>query len=335
MLNTATNPKKMHRADNLSDYELRGIGENIGKINGFYFDDKHWTIRYIVANTGNWLTGRQVLISPYSLGAVNNEEEFIAVNLTPKQIEDSPTYEIGQAVSQQFEDEYNTYYGLPTYWKGPNMWGAEPNMARDTNRIQGVNVGAAVGPNITGDTNTQRSAPGEQMRDRQLSDVNSYDIKASDGGIGAATNMVRDTNRIQGVNVGAAIAPNITGDTNMRRESAPGEQMRDYQLHNTSDVNGYDIEASDGEIGDVKDFIIDEDTWAIRYLIVDTGGWLPGKKVLIAPQWIERVSWEESKVFVNLSRDAIEKSPEFTEELTRDYEAGLYKHYNRQGYWIE
>lgn len=95
------------------------------------------------------------------------------------------------------------------------------------------------------------------------------------------------------------------------------------------------IEASDGEIGDVKDFIIDDETWAIRYLIVDTGGWLPGKKVLIAPQWIERVSWEESKVFVNLSRDAIEKSPEFTEELTRDYEAGLYKHYNRQGYWID
>jgi len=254
MLNTITNSRKLHRADNLSDFALRGIDENIGTIKGFYFDDRHWTIRYIIANTGNWLTGRQVLISPYSLDAVYNEEKFIAVNLTQKQIEDSPTFETDQAFSRQFEDEYNTYYGLPTYWNGPNMWGTEPR---------------------------------------------------------------------------------ITRGANMRRELAPGEQMGDRQLHNTSDVNGYDIEASDGEIGDVKDFIIDDETWAIRYLIVDTGGWLPGKKVLIAPQWIERVSWEESKVFINLSRDAIEKSPEFTEELTRDYEAGLYKHYNRQGYWID
>lgn len=273
MLNIATKPATLHRADDLSDYTLRGIDENIGTIKGFYFDENHWTIRYIVANTGNWLTGRQVLISPYSLGAVNNEEEFIAVNLSQKQMEDSPTFETGQLVSQQFENEYNTYYGLPTYWNGPKMWGAEPKMARDTNRVQGVNVGVAI--------------------------------------------------------------PNSTGDTNMRHEAVQGEKMRDRQLHNTSDVNGYDIEASDGEIGDVKDFIIDDETWAIRYLIVDTGGWLPGKKVLIAPQWIERVSWEDKKVFVNLSRYAIEQSPELTEALTRDYEAGLYKHYNRQGYWTE
>ncbi|MBP2667622.1 MAG: PRC-barrel domain protein [Firmicutes bacterium] len=254
MLSTATNSRKLHRADKLSDYSLRGIDGNIGTVKEFYFDDSHWTIRYIIANTGNWLSGRQVLISPHSLGAVNNEEEFIAVNLTQKQMEDSPTFKTGQTVSRQFEYEYNTHYGLPTYWNGTNVAAAQPNIERDTN---------------------------------------------------------------------------------MPVESVPNEQIRDHQLHNTSDVSGYDIEASDGEIGDVKDFIIDDETWAIRYLIVDTGGWLPGKKVLIAPQWIERVSWEESKVFVNLSRDAIEKSPEFTEELTRDYEAGLYKHYNRQGYWID
>jgi len=128
---------------------------------------------------------------------------------------------------------------------------------------------------------------------------------------------------------------NLARETNMRCESVPNAQIRGHQLHNVSDVNDYDIEASDGEIGDVKDFIIDDETWAIRYLIVDARGWLSGKKVLISPQWIERVSWEESKVFVNLSRDAIEHSPEFTQELTRDYVAGLYKHYNRQGYWTD
>ena len=252
MLNTAT-PLTLYRADKLSGYELRGIDGNIGTVKEFYFDDSHWTIRYIVADTGNWLNGRQVLISPHSLGAVNNEEEYIDVNLTEKQMADSPTFEIGQTVSRQFEYEYNTHYGLPTYWNAADMSAAQSNIERNTN---------------------------------------------------------------------------------MPLESAPNEQIQDHQLHNTSDVSGYDIEATDGEIGDVKDFIIEDKTWAIRYLIVDTGGWLPGKKVLIAPQWIERVSWEDSKVFVNLSRDEIEQSPEFTDGiLSRDYEAGLYKHYNRQGYW--
>jgi hypothetical protein len=93
----------------------------------------------------------------------------------------------------------------------------------------------------------------------------------------------------------------------------------------------------DGEIGHVEDFIIDDEMWAIRYLIIDTQNWWPGKKVLISPQWIERVSWRKSKVFVNLIRETIRQSPEYTEEslLNRDYETGLHRHYNRLGYWVD
>ena len=85
----------------------------------------------------------------------------------------------------------------------------------------------------------------------------------------------------------------------------------------------------------VEDFIIDEETWAIRYLVVDTKNWWTGKKVLVSPQWIERVSSSESKVFVDLSRETIKQSPEYTEEslLTRDYETRLHQHYDRRGYW--
>jgi hypothetical protein len=58
--------------------------------------------------------------------------------------------------------------------------------------------------------------------------------------------------------------------------------------------------------------------------------------VLVSPQWIKSVSWDDSKVFVNLTREAIKQSPEYTNDsLTRDYEIGLHKHYNRQGYWVE
>ena len=121
------------------------------------------------------------------------------------------------------------------------------------------------------------------------------------------------------------------------KKSTQGEKAWDPHLRSTHDVSGYHIQAADGEIGHVEDFIIDDETWAIRYLIVDTRNWWPGKKVLVSPQWIERVSWSESKVFVNLSRETIKQSPEYTEEslLTRDYETGLHRHYNRQGYWVD
>jgi hypothetical protein len=119
------------------------------------------------------------------------------------------------------------------------------------------------------------------------------------------------------------------------RECIKGEKAWDPHLRSTHDVSGHYVQAADGEIGHVEDFIIDDETWAIRYLVIDTHNWWPGKKVLVSPQWIERVSWSDSKVFVNLSRESIKNSPEYSEEslITRDYETWLYGHYKRQAYW--
>jgi PRC-barrel domain len=249
----------LNKAQTLKGYKLHSLDGEIGKIKEFYFDDHHWTIRYLVADTGNWLTGTQVLISPYALAAVNKEEQYIAIDLTKKQIEDSPSLNTDKPVSRQFEEGYYEYYGWPMYWGGPFMWGAYP----------------------------------------------SY--------------------------------PYIVRDREKWREPTQGEKAWDPHLRSTQDVSGYHIQAADGDIGHVEDFIIDDETWAIRYLIVDTQNWWAGKKVLVSPQWIELVSWSESTVFVNLTREAIKQSPEYTEEslLTRDYETGLHRHYDRQGYWIE
>ena len=244
------------KAKSLKGYKLDSLDGEIGKVKEFYFDDHHWTIRYLVADTGNWLTGRQVLISPYALAAVNKEEQYITVDLTKKQIEDSPSLNSDKPVSRQFEETYYGYYGYPMYWGGSYMWGAYPYIEREPEKW---------------------------------------------------------------------------------RESTQGEKTWDPHLRSTHDVSGHHIQATDGEIGHVEDFIIDDETWAIRYLIIDTQNWWPGKKVLVSPLWIERVSWDESKVFVNLLREAIKQSPEYTEDslLTRDYETGLHRHYNRQGYWVD
>ena len=126
-------------------------------------------------------------------------------------------------------------------------------------------------------------------------------------------------------------------DRDKWKTTTQGEKAWDPHLRSTYSVSGHHIQAADGEIGHVEDFIIDDETWAIRYLIVNTHNWWAGKKVLVSPQWIERVSWGERKVFVNLSRETIRQSPEYTEESlpTRDYETGLHLHYNRLGYWID
>ena len=106
-------------------------------------------------------------------------------------------------------------------------------------------------------------------------------------------------------------------------------------LSKAQTLTGYKLESLDGEIGHVDDFLIDDATWAIRYFIVDTRDWLPGKRVLISPKWIELVSWRERKVVVDLTREAIRQAPEHTDAapLTRDQEIALYRHYDCPGYW--
>ena len=112
-------------AKTLKGCKLDSLDGEIGKVKEFYFDDRHWTIRYLVADTGNWLTGRQVLISPYALVAVNKDEYTpkIEVDLTKKQIEDSPSLDSDKPVSRQFEENYYGYYGWPMYWSGSCAWG--------------------------------------------------------------------------------------------------------------------------------------------------------------------------------------------------------------------
>ena len=246
----------LYKAKALKGYTLDGYDGEIGKVMEFYFDDRHWAVRYLVVDTGSWLVDRQVLISPYALVNVVREERHITINLTKNQIECSPSLNSDKPVSRQFEEEYYRYYEWPMYWAGPYMWGSYSDIARD----------------------------------------------------------------------------NINW-----LESTPDQKVWDPHLRSTDAVSGYSIQAIDGEFGNVEDFIIDDETWAIRYLIINTQNWWHGKKVLLSPQWITHVSWDESKVFVDLPREIIKQSPEYSDEslLTRAYEDRLYCHYNRQGYWVE
>jgi len=109
----------------------------------------------------------------------------------------------------------------------------------------------------------------------------------------------------------------------------------DPHLRSTQEVTGYHIQALDTEVGHVDDFYLEDRSWIIRYLLIDTKNWLPGRSVLVSPRWIEKVSWEESKVFVSLSAEAIKKAPSFdpSAPVTREYEEQLHRAYAQTFYW--
>jgi hypothetical protein len=113
------------------------------------------------------------------------------------------------------------------------------------------------------------------------------------------------------------------------------EESNDVHLRSAKQIRGYHIEGTDAAIGHLDDFIIDDETWEVRYLVVDTRNWWLDKKVLVAPHWANRISWTEAKVFVDMSRQEIKDSPEWspTAPINREYEARLYDYYGRPVYW--
>jgi sporulation protein YlmC with PRC-barrel domain len=207
----------------------------IGHVKDFYFDDHNWAVRYLVADTGSWLPGRQVLISPHALGRLDQAGNILRVSLTRKQIEDSPSIETHKPVSRQHEEEYYRYYGWPYYWLGGGLWG-----------LSGFPILEA----------QQAPFPMEQ-----------------------------------------SIAP------------GPQPQPADAHLRSTQAVSGYHVKARDGTIGHVCDFMMDPQSWAIDQLVVKTGHRLSGQEVLVPTDQVDRISYEESAVFVNLTVAAVEQCP--------------------------
>lgn len=100
-------------------------------------------------------------------------------------------------------------------------------------------------------------------------------------------------------------------------------------LRSTHEVSGYIIHATDGEIGEISDFILDKQTWKINFIVVKTGNLLSEKKVLISPSWIKEVHWNMQEVVVNVSVDAVKSSPVYdaSTAIDSDYRQGLNDHY--------
>jgi hypothetical protein len=229
----------------LKKFHLEARDGKIGRPDEFYFDDRHWLVRYLVVQTGNWLFGREVLIAPGMLAGVNDKKKTVGVDLTLAQVEKSPPLETIRPASRYYEEQYYQYYGWQPYW---------------TNDLL-----------LTPEVRPVFPAPAE--------------------------------------------------------EQTP--EPPDTRLRSSKEVTGCTLLAVDGEIGHVKDFIVGDKEWVIRYLEVDIGSWLTGRKVVVSPTWITAVNPQRREVSVKLTRQVIRSAPAYepSQLISKDFELQVYKHY--------
>ncbi len=121
----------------------------------------------------------------------------------------------------------------------------------------------------------------------------------------------------------------------MKQMKATAHAHDNPHLRSTHEVTGYGIHATDGDIGEVEDFIIDDATWKIHFLVVETGNWFSGKRVLISPQWIKDVKWQEQKITIKHSKDEVKNSPEYDslQPIDDSYEDSLNNYYGKELYF--
>jgi uncharacterized protein YrrD len=209
---------------------------DIGHIQDFYFNDQQWAVRYVIVDTGSWLPGRQVLLSPHAFRSVDQREDSLQVILTRQQIENSPPIDSHKPVSRQYEEEYYRYYGWPSYWDGGGMWGLG---------------GQPVTP-----------------------------------------------------------WPYLMPDQQTTTPNAPLSDGPDPHLRSTQSMDSYHIQASDGSIGHITDFVMDEN-WVIRQLVIRTGHWFSSKEIVLSQEDVDRISYEQSTVYVSKTKEAISAAPEY------------------------
>jgi hypothetical protein len=167
---------------NLKGFAIRARDGELGTVDELYFDDETWAIRYLTAETGGWLGGRQVLISPFSVIDMDWQGRQLTVALTKKQVENSPDIDTHQPVSRQQEAEFFGYYGYPYYWAGPYMWGPGFYPA-------GVVALPTTSPEAIADSIRKQSADSHL---RSTKAVMGYHIEAVDGEIGHVDGFLVD-----------------------------------------------------------------------------------------------------------------------------------------------
>lgn len=182
----------LHSLTALRKYHVHASDGDIGEVTDGYFDDERWVIRYLVVNTGSWLSGREVLISPYSASRVDDADAAIVTQLTRKQVEGSPSIDTAKPISRQQEESYLSYFGYPIYWPYTTLWawGATPVVIPPDPRLTGAPPQPGAGAGARGTAAAARGADGGTSSStgdihlRSGREVTGYHIQGSDDSVG-------------------------------------------------------------------------------------------------------------------------------------------------------
>jgi hypothetical protein len=248
----------LRNASAMLGYTIGATDGRLGSVSDFLFHDDSWRIRWLVVDTGGWLSGRSVLLPPSALGHLNPIENQFSVRLTMRQVEDSPDISTDRPISRQMETNIYDYYGWSPYWPSGVFMGG---------------YGTMVG------TGMMLPLPG-------------FEQPVSGGG-----SALRD---------------------------------EDPHLRSIKSVTRYDIHASDGDLGHVEDFLIEDEDWSVRYLVIDTRNWFAGKKVLISPRSVRQIDWSLAQVDLDVTRQRIKDSPPYDASVPVDraYDEGFHRYYD-------
>jgi hypothetical protein len=124
------------------------------------------------------------------------------------------------------------------------------------------------------------------------------------------------------------------GRRNYLRVPSANDPNADPVLRSCNAMTGFHLHANDGEIGYLQEFLVDDHSWSIRFIVVNSTNWWLGHHVLVSPKWIQELSWSQSSVTVNLDRQAIKNAPAYDSDadVGRNTEVSIYNHYNRNGH---
>jgi hypothetical protein len=233
-------------------YAIEALDGRIGTVSDFLFDDETWLIRWLVVDTGNWLSGRKVLLPSLVLGHIDPKKQEFSVRLTKQQVKDSPDIDTERPVSRQVETKIYDYYGWSPYWSADFYLGG-------------------------------------------------FDEEEGRDYLGSRDDDISDAERNHGA----------------------------LHLRSIEAVTGYHIHATDGEIGHVEDFLVQEADWSIHYLVVDTRNWWPDKKVLISPRSVRSIDWAAELVSLAVDRQRVKDSPVYESAMSvdRTYERNFHNYY--------
>ncbi len=264
----------LNAVSSLRGFEIQAKDGSLGTVSDFLFDDSTWKVRWMVIDTGRWLTGRKVLIHPSAVISAEYGARELNVALTKAQVEASPDIQQDRPVSQQMQNNIYDYYGWDPLWGG-SMFGA------------GLYGGSMYGGGM-GATAAPLSAP-----------------------VYFGTAAVRDAER---------------GGTRI--------DEGDSHLRSIAEITGYHVHATDGDIGHIQDVLIDNESWGVRYLIVDTSNWWFGQHVLLSPYAVKAVDWSDRHVRLDIAKERVKSSPPWNpaETIDNEYERRLHNHYDWPGY---